>query len=355
VLYGAADPTGAQGVNGNFYINTTSHFIFGPKAAGAWPAGASLIGPQGATGPQGLPGAGSPATALPLMDGVAAVGTSTNFAREDHVHPTAMRAVRNIIINGDFRINQRVYASGAVLAAGAYGHDRWKAGASGGDYSFTQLKSSTQITIAANKTLIQVVEDVNVMGGNYVLSWTGTCQARVGLNSATPSGAYANSPILVAGQTAGTIMSVEFGNGAAIGTLGTVQLETGTPPTPFDFTPFSFELSKCQRYYEKSYDYATVPGTATANGLVGCGVPAGSGVSNVGSAIIFQAHKRASPTMALWSGGGVANYFSTGLGSTTDSYNGISPQNVCAHSFAMSNSTTASTAAWAHFTATAEL
>lgn len=55
VRYGAADPTGADGVDGDFYINTTSHTIFGPKAGGAWPAGTSLVGPQG---PAGADGAG---------------------------------------------------------------------------------------------------------------------------------------------------------------------------------------------------------------------------------------------------------------------------------------------------------
>ena len=82
----------------------------------------------------------------------------------------------NVIINGDFRINQVGYVSGAALTAPAYGHDQWKPGASGGDYSFTQLKSSTQITIAAGKSLIQPIEDVNVAGGSYVLSWTGTAR-----------------------------------------------------------------------------------------------------------------------------------------------------------------------------------
>jgi hypothetical protein len=53
VLYGAADPVAGTGIDGNFYINTTSHFMFGPKAAGAWPAGTSLIGPQGIQGPKG--------------------------------------------------------------------------------------------------------------------------------------------------------------------------------------------------------------------------------------------------------------------------------------------------------------
>jgi hypothetical protein len=91
ILYGNADPTAGQGINGNFYINTTTNFLFGPKASGAWPAGTSLIGPQGLQGPQGpqgVAGAGSPSTIPPLMDGVAGVGTSTNFSREDHIHPS---------------------------------------------------------------------------------------------------------------------------------------------------------------------------------------------------------------------------------------------------------------------------
>ncbi|MBT1509393.1 hypothetical protein KIP88_02665 [Bradyrhizobium sp. SRL28] len=56
VLYGASDPTSGVGVDGNFYINTTTHFMFGPKVSGGWPAGTSLIGPQGAQGIQGVQG-----------------------------------------------------------------------------------------------------------------------------------------------------------------------------------------------------------------------------------------------------------------------------------------------------------
>ena len=60
VLYGTANPTSGQGVNGNFYINTTTNFIYGPKAAGAWPAGVSLVGPQGVQGPTGTTGPQGP-------------------------------------------------------------------------------------------------------------------------------------------------------------------------------------------------------------------------------------------------------------------------------------------------------
>src|ERR1700678_2868315 len=69
VLSGAVDPTAAVGVDGDFYINDATSTIFGPKVAGVWPAGISLIGATGsqgpagttgttgATGPQGSPGA----------------------------------------------------------------------------------------------------------------------------------------------------------------------------------------------------------------------------------------------------------------------------------------------------------
>tara|TARA_R110000868_G_scaffold5681_6_gene33623 strand:- start:19048 stop:19782 length:735 start_codon:yes stop_codon:yes gene_type:complete len=53
VLNGIADPTVNDGRDGDFYINTTTWEIFGPKAAGVWPVGVSLIGPQG---PQGIQG-----------------------------------------------------------------------------------------------------------------------------------------------------------------------------------------------------------------------------------------------------------------------------------------------------------
>ena len=60
VLSGATDPTAAVGVDGDFYINTVSSTIFGPKIALVWPAGVSLIGATGSTGPQGPQGVAGP-------------------------------------------------------------------------------------------------------------------------------------------------------------------------------------------------------------------------------------------------------------------------------------------------------
>lgn len=45
ILNGAGAPTAGTGNNGDFYIDTTAHVIYGPKASGAWPAtGTSMSG-----------------------------------------------------------------------------------------------------------------------------------------------------------------------------------------------------------------------------------------------------------------------------------------------------------------------
>jgi len=53
ILNGASDPT-SEGVDGDFWINTTSNRLFGPKSSGVWPStSVSLVGPQGNSGPRG--------------------------------------------------------------------------------------------------------------------------------------------------------------------------------------------------------------------------------------------------------------------------------------------------------------
>ena len=59
ILSGTSDPTSGVGTDGDFYINLTTDYFFGPKASGVWPVGFSLIGPngpQGSTGPTGPTG-----------------------------------------------------------------------------------------------------------------------------------------------------------------------------------------------------------------------------------------------------------------------------------------------------------
>ena len=63
VLYGTVAPT-TEGKDCDFYIRTTTNYIYGPKAT-TWPAGVSLVGATGATGAAGTNGVGIEDTCTP--------------------------------------------------------------------------------------------------------------------------------------------------------------------------------------------------------------------------------------------------------------------------------------------------
>ncbi|GAB3937026.1 hypothetical protein GCM10028827_40990 [Mucilaginibacter myungsuensis] len=63
ILSGTTNPSNlTDGINGDYYINTSNFTLFGPKTAGVWGIGTNVIGPAGAkgdtgnTGPQGAAG-----------------------------------------------------------------------------------------------------------------------------------------------------------------------------------------------------------------------------------------------------------------------------------------------------------
>ena len=63
ILNGTTTPATGLGTTGDFYLNTATNQLYGPKTAGGWGTPVSLIGPTGATGPQGSTGATGPAGA----------------------------------------------------------------------------------------------------------------------------------------------------------------------------------------------------------------------------------------------------------------------------------------------------
>lgn len=60
LLSGSGAPATSDGVDGDFYIDTDSWMVYGPKAT-TWPAGVSMIGPAGDDGAPGDPGPAGPA------------------------------------------------------------------------------------------------------------------------------------------------------------------------------------------------------------------------------------------------------------------------------------------------------
>ena len=152
---------------------------------------------------------------------------------------------RNKIINGKFRVNQRAAASGTSLGSGTYFLDRWKSTSATNSCTWTgdDIHGRT-VTVPASKTIAQVIERGNLPAGEYVLSWTGTAQARVYNSGAGSPPSYASSPVLVTLNGAADVV-VEFN----AGTVSKVQLEPGDKPTPYEDILIGDELAKCQRYF----------------------------------------------------------------------------------------------------------
>ena len=116
-------------------------------------------------------------------------------------------------------------------------------------------------------------------------------------------------------------------NGATFYVTG-VQLETGSVATPFERRPYGTELMLCQRYYEKSYDQGTAPGTASVVGGFTY-LPANTNSASsmyVGVTVKFSVEKRAAPTIRFWDWAGTLSRVSdltTGGLSITNGRNSI--------------------------------
>jgi hypothetical protein len=121
-----------------------------------------------------------------------------------------------------------------------------------------------------------------------------------------------------AGAWAGADYRGATGQTSVVGTSGAtiyitgVQLEKGSTATSFDYRPYGTELQLCQRYFEKSYDQATLPGAVSVlgNGAIApSSALAGSTAGNItgGMIIPFKVSKRATPTIVTYDYDGTAN------------------------------------------------
>jgi hypothetical protein len=76
VLSGSGTPSAGIGVNGDFYIDTTAHAMYGPKTSGAWGSSTSLVGPTGAAGTNGSNGSNGAAGATGTAGATGAAGAA---------------------------------------------------------------------------------------------------------------------------------------------------------------------------------------------------------------------------------------------------------------------------------------
>ena len=156
-------------------------------------------------------------------------------------------------------------------------------------------------------------------------------------------------------------VSVVGTNGATFYITG-VQLEAGSVATPFERRDYGRELIMCQRYYQKSYEIGTVPGTSVTGTYLGlvAGSANTSAASN-GYTPTFYNYKvemRAAPTLTIYDAAGNSNRVSTlsfgGL-VRTDNENIIQTTYASSSSVHINTNTPASTYPMAAFVMSIEL
>ena len=291
-------------------------------------------------------------------------GSSGGHSGVEKVLPTIAPAglhYRNVLHNGDFRVNQR---AGSTYTSNVMNMDRWYNSTNGtGTKTISRVTTNQFPGVYYRRTMtsagtysnttsyewvcVQAIEGQNLirlgLGGNSwnkvtVSAWvrassTGNAGFLLGVvNSAgTPYYAYQMFTINTAnkweyktatfnvsaasgcpeplydtsfrmqlfvmaacntgyqGGTAGTWTTSNFfcnntmtnfaaSNGATFD-VARVQLEPGDIATPYEFLPFAIELQRCQRYFQKSYQYSQILGAGGSPG----GPPGGTWTTRVDS------------------------------------------------------------------------
>lgn len=95
LLTGSGAPQAGDGNDGDLYIDLAVYDIYGPKAAGAWGVGTSLIGPEGPQGPQGIQGIQGPQGPAGSGGGAAAFTPVADFASGPEDTPISGNVLTN--------------------------------------------------------------------------------------------------------------------------------------------------------------------------------------------------------------------------------------------------------------------
>jgi len=334
------------------------------------------------------------------------VASKMNFAAGMQIggQDTTFGGMRNRIINGDMRINQRAFTG--TPSNSNYTLDRYFYNANANRITLSQ--SSTAPAGFANSMFVTSSAAASIATGDY----TNMCQIIEGYNIAdlawgtadaksvtlsfwvrssvtgTFGGALRNAggggywgypftytinasntweykTITIPGPTnvsytwdstngAGIYLFMDFGTGSTytapagtwvnkntVGADGTTklvttnaatwymtgaQLEKGSAASAFEQLQYGHILALCQRYFEKSYDTLTAPGTVTSSGVVYATITSDSAGSLV-SHVSFSVPKRTGPTITLYNASfasttGTWRYARSGVSET--SYNMVS-------------------------------
>ncbi len=174
--------------------------------------------------------------------------------------------LKNILINGEFRVNQRGFSGNwSSVGLQEYGYDRWRRSQTGG-------------------YIEQPIEYRNLHNGyDYTLSWTGGGSGLiVAASSAVASGTspITGTNVSWARNDASDYVRVPTGSSY-------VQLEIGAAASDFEFRDYGLDLLLSQRYF-----------FANSSPTFGVGEKGSAAASSLmaGEYIVFPVTMRATPT-----------------------------------------------------------
>jgi len=196
------------------------------------------------------------------------------------IYPTAGGTFSVAVHNGD---HTRSYVAAVTLTALTW---QYRTITIPGDTSGTWLRSN---------------------GAGAIIYFTGAA----GTTYQTAAGSWvAGNKLAVTGGT-----NFFSANANTIYMTGLVVLPDTEAPSaersPLIMRPYDQELLTCKRYWEKSYVYETLPGTAVGAGACGIKAPGNSGGVGTPAIVAFSVEKRGAPTITIYDGAGTATAIST--------------------------------------------
>lgn len=225
-----------------------------------------------------------------------AIGTDVQAYNATLDAVSAQPTFRNVIINGDMRIDQRNVGGAQTIvasAAKAYTVDRWYAYCTGANATGQRVAGAApsryryQFTGAASVTEIRFGHRVEAENSQHLAGQTAVLSVDIAnslLTTVTWTAYYANTTDVFGSIASPTRTQIDTGtftvdstvtrysaqiavpSGATTGvevvfsvgaqtsgtwTIGDVQLESGSVATDFERRPIDVELLRCQRYYDK--------------------------------------------------------------------------------------------------------
>jgi hypothetical protein len=209
------------------------------------------------------------------------------------VYLPATPAPQNLLLNPRFQVNQRGFAGGP-LAAGAYGFDRWKAGAGG-----CEISAANDVVSHVSGTLIQVVEAA--MWDRWPLApmvlsvdslTGGDLNVTCGSASGTITAGAGRRSFAFTRPNSAANFSIELTPAAGPVTYRWPMLELGVQAGAWRARPLAEELRLCERYLQVWGGQGGAANQTIAPGFAGS-------ATNTQCLLLFRAPLRTTPTVAL--------------------------------------------------------